>query len=136
MQLKMPAISLAALPGRRSHIIELAKESEERGFSGIFLPSLGDNMGLAVAVASATKKITFGTSICPIYFRSTLDLAQAAAFIHEISNGRFRFGVGVAHGPSHQKFGVEVGKPLSDMRKFVIDARSQERIGELPPILA
>ena len=135
MQLKMPAISLAALPGRRSHIIELAKESEERGFSGIFLPSLGDNMGLAVAVASATKKITFGTSICPIYFRSTLDLAQAAAFIHEISNGRFRFGVGVAHGPSHQKFGVEVGKPLSDMRKFVIDARSQERIGELPPII-
>ena len=135
MQLEIPAISLSALPGRRHQIIEFAKESEERGFSGIFMPSLGDNMGLAVAVASVTKRIIFGTSICPIYFRSTVDLAQAAAFVHELSNGRFRFGVGVAHGPSHQKFGVEVGKPLSDMRKFVADARAQERIGDLPPIV-
>jgi alkanesulfonate monooxygenase SsuD/methylene tetrahydromethanopterin reductase-like flavin-dependent oxidoreductase (luciferase family) len=135
MQLEMPAISLSALPERRHQIIEFAKESEERGFSGIYMPSLGDNMGLATAVASVTKRIMFGTSICPIYFRSTFDLAQSAAFIHEISNGRFRFGIGVAHSPSHQLYGVEVGKPLLDIRKFVADARAFERIGDLPPIV-
>ena len=93
MTLEMPAISLTALPGRRNKIIEIAKESEERVFAGIYLPSLGDNIGLAAAIAVSTKQIVFGTSICPIYFRSTLDLVQAAAFIHEVSNGRFRFGI-------------------------------------------
>ena len=79
MSIQMPAISLSALPGRRHKIIEFAKESEDRGFAGIYLPSLGDNMALATAIGWATKRIVFGTSICPIYFRSTLDLAQAAA---------------------------------------------------------
>ena len=135
MSLEIPAISLAAMPGRRHQILEFAKESEERGFAGIFMPSLGDNMGLAVAVACITKSIPIGTSICPIYFRSTLDLAQAAAFIHEVSSGRFLFGVGVAHSPSHQRHGIEVGKPLSDIRKFVEECQAAERIGELPPII-
>ena len=45
----MPAISLAALPGRRKAIIKLAQEAEARGFAGIYLPSLGDNMSLATA---------------------------------------------------------------------------------------
>ena len=130
----MPAISLAALPGRRNKIIEFAKEAERRGFSGIYLPSLGDNMGLATAIAVSTKEIVFGTSICPIYFRSALDLIQAAAFIHEISSGRFRFGIGVAHRPSHKRYGVTVGRPLSDVRNFVKTARETQRIGELPPI--
>tara|TARA_Y100000588_G_scaffold311496_1_gene337565 strand:+ start:642 stop:1562 length:921 start_codon:yes stop_codon:yes gene_type:complete len=135
MSLEIPAISLAAMPGRRHQILEFAKESEERGFAGIFMPSLGDNMGLAVAVACITKSISIGTSICPIYFRSTLDLAQAAAFIHEVSCGRFLFGVGVAHNPSHQRYGVEPGKPLSDIRKFVEECQVAEKIGELPPII-
>ena len=101
MPIEMPAISLAAVPSRRHRIIEFAKEAEERGFSGIYMPSLGDNMALATALAMATDKIEFGTSICPLYFRAPLDLAQHAAFIHELSNGRFKFGIGVAHAPSH-----------------------------------
>ena len=43
----MPALSLAAVPGRRSPTIALAQEIEKRGFSGIYLPSFGDAMGLA-----------------------------------------------------------------------------------------
>lgn len=135
MAMTMPAISLAAIPGRRHQIIEFAKEAEQRGFSGIYMPSVGDNMSLATAISLATEKIRFGTSICPIYFRSPLDLAQAAAFIHEISNGRFQFGIGVAHEPSHRRFGVTAGKPLSDVRDFVETANNAERIGELPPIV-
>lgn len=131
----MPAISLAALPGRRKAIIELAQEAEARGFAGIYLPSLGDNMSLATALASATQTITFGTAIVPIYFRAPLDLAQAAAFVHELSDGRFRFGIGIAHAPSHARYGVSVGKPLSDTRQFVETIRAAERIGELPPII-
>jgi alkanesulfonate monooxygenase SsuD/methylene tetrahydromethanopterin reductase-like flavin-dependent oxidoreductase (luciferase family) len=130
-----PAISLAALPGRRRTIIEFASEVEKRGFAGIYLPSLGDNMALATVLAVSTSHIPFGTAIAPLYYRAPLDFAQAAAFIHEVSGGRFRFGVGIAHAPSHARFGVSVGKPLADTRAFVDALRAAERVGELPPIV-
>ena len=134
MPIQMPAISLTALPGRRHRILEFAKEAEQRGFAGIYMPSLGDNMALSTALAAVTERIPFGTSICPIYFRAPLDLAQAAAFIHEVSNGRFRFGIGVAHAPAHARYGVTVGKPLSDIREFVSTVKNAKMVGDVPPI--
>ncbi|MEM7408167.1 MAG: LLM class flavin-dependent oxidoreductase [Pseudomonadota bacterium] len=135
MSVPMPAISLAAVPGRRHTIVEAAQRSERHGFAGVYLPSLGDNMALATVLATATQHIAFGTSIMPIYFRAPLDLAQTAAFVHELSGGRFRFGVGISHAPAHARHGVTPGKPLADMRAFVETVRGAERIGETPPIV-
>lgn len=132
---RMPALSLAAVPGRRNATIELAKEIERRGFTGIFGPSLGDSLALCEALAFATNEIIFGTSIMPMYFRSVGDFAQTASFIHEVSNGRFRFGVGVSHGPALAARGITAGKPLGDTRQFVEDLRAVPRAGELPPIV-
>ena len=125
MPIEMPAISLAAVPSRRHRIIEFAKEAEERGFAGIYMPSLGDNMALATALAMATNKIEFGTSICPIYFRAPLDLAQHAAFIHELSNGRFKFGIGVAHAVSLTLWG-DGGETAFRYPRFCIDGSQRK----------
>lgn len=130
-----PAISLAAVPGRRHVIIEAAQEAEARGYSGIFAPSLGDNLALCQAIAQVTERITVGTSITPIYTRNVADFASTAGFLHEISNGRFRFGVGVSHEPAMARIGVKQGKPLADMRAFVTDMKATPRVGELPPIV-
>jgi len=135
MTTRMPALSLAAIPGRRRATIELATEIENRGFSGIYGPSLGDSLALCEAFAFATNKISFGTSIMPLYFRQVIDFASTASFIHEISSGRFRFGVGVSHGPMLDSRGIVGGKPLSDTRKFVEELRQAPRVGELPPII-
>ncbi|MBO6555084.1 MAG: LLM class flavin-dependent oxidoreductase [Pseudomonadales bacterium] len=132
---RMPALSLAAVPGRRKATIELATEIENRGFSGIYGPSLGDAMALMEALAFATKEISFGTSIMPIYFRQVMDHASTASFIHEISGGRFRFGIGVSHAPALQARGLSAGKPLTDMRSFVDDLKAVPRAGELPPLV-
>ncbi len=132
---RMPALSLAAVPGRRKATIELAVEIERRGFNGIYGPSLGDSLALCEAIAMATNEIHFGTSIMPIYFRQVVDFAATASFIHEISDGRFRFGIGVSHGPALDARGIDAGKPLSDTRKFVEDLRAVPRAGELPPIV-
>ena len=132
---RMPALSLAAVPGRRKATIELATEIENRGFSGIYGPSLGDAMALMEALAFATKEIPFGTSIMPIYFRQVIDHASTASFIHEISDGRFRFGIGVSHAPALQARGLSAGKPLTDMRNFVEELRAVPRAGELPPLV-
>ncbi len=132
----MPAVSLAAVPGRRATTIELAQEFERRGYAGIYLPSFGDAMGLATAIALKTNTIEFGTSVQPIYLRTAVDFAGAASFIHEVSGGRFRFGIGVTHGPVQQRLGVTPGKPLSDIRAFVETLRKvAAQTGELPPIV-
>ena len=117
--MKMPAVSLAAVSGRRQQTLEIASEIERRGFSGIYCPSMGDCVALCQAIASVTNEITFGTSVQPIYFRNPEDLAATASFIHEISNGRFRLGIGVTHGPVHQRLGITPGKPLTDISNYV-----------------
>ena len=55
--------------------------------------------------------------------------------MHEVSGGRFRLGIGVAHGPSHIRMGVTPGKPLGDIRGFVEKFRAQDGLGPLPPII-
>ena len=131
----MPAVALAAVPGRRRATLDLAREIETRGFAGIYCASFGDAMGLSHSIAHVTERIPFGTSIANLYMRHPSDYAQSAAMIHELSGGRFRFGVGVSHGPMHRRAGIEAGKPLSDMRDFVTKLREVPRIGDLPPIV-
>lgn len=130
-----PAICLIAVPGRRRRTLELAKEVEKRGFAGIFSPSPFGNMSLCEALCWNTDTLTFGTAIAPIYQRTITDFAQSAAAMHEFSGGRFRLGIGVAHGPSHVRMGVTPGKPLGDIRSFVERIRAQEGLGALPPII-
>src|SRR5262249_29776500 len=107
MQPTMPAVSLAAMPGRRAATIDLAREIERRGFSGIYCPSCGDGLGLCEAIALGTKEIRFGTAIANLYTRHPHDYAQSAAFIHELSGGRFVFGIGVSHEPVNVRLGLK-----------------------------
>jgi alkanesulfonate monooxygenase SsuD/methylene tetrahydromethanopterin reductase-like flavin-dependent oxidoreductase (luciferase family) len=130
---RLPAISLAAVAGRRKQTLELAQEIERRGFPGLYCPSLpGDQLSFCVSVAQATTTLTIGTSIQPIYFRPSWDLAQTAGYLHELSGGRFRLGIGVSHGPTHDRLKLEVGPPLSDTRRYVADLHAAE--AHLPPI--
>ncbi|MBV9586105.1 MAG: LLM class flavin-dependent oxidoreductase [Alphaproteobacteria bacterium] len=131
----LPALSLVAVPGRRQLTLEMAREAERRGFSGVYVPSIFGNMAQCTALALATERLVFGTAIAPIYARTVEDFAQSAAYVHEISGGRFRFGIGVAHAPSHRRMGVVAGKPLADIRDFVARFRSYDALGGLPPIV-
>ncbi len=132
---QLPAVSLVAVPGRRRATIEAAREIERRGFAGIYAPSVFSNMSLCEALSHATERIAFGTSIAPIYARTVGDFAQSAAFLHEVSGGRFRFGIGVSHAPMHVRMGVTPGKPLADIRSFLARLRAHEDIGALPPVI-
>ena len=132
---RLPAVSLAAVPGRRAKTVEVAQVLEEKGFPGIYGPSLGDSLSLCNAIALSTKSIEIGTSITPIYTRNVMDFAQTAGFLHEISDGRFRFGVGVSHAPAMNRMGITQGKPLADMRKFVEELKAVPRAGDMPPII-
>ena len=131
-----PSVSLVAVAGRRRATLELAQRLEQEGFGGVYCPSPGDGLALCEALALTTREIPLGTSIANIYTRHPVDYAQTAAVIHELSGGRFRFGIGVSHGPTHQRLGLTVGRPLEETRKFVADLRAAApQVGGLPPIV-
>lgn len=132
----LPAVSLAAMPGRRLATLELAREIERRGFAGIYCASFGDALGLCLSLAHVTQTIPFGTAIANIYARTPLDLGQSAAYLHEVSGGRFRLGLGVSHAPFNTRLGVTTGKPLADMRATVERIRAgAAQYGALPPLV-
>src|ERR671920_640321 len=131
----LPALSLVAVPGRRRITLDVAREAERRGFSGIYVPSIYANMAQCTALALATERIAFATAIAPIYAQTVEEFTHGAAYIHEVSGGRFQFGIGVAHGPSYVRMGVTPGKPLGDIRAFVAKYRSHDTVGGLPPIV-
>jgi len=131
-----PAVSLAAMRGRRQATLEMAKEIERQGFDGIYCPSFGDGVGLCEALAFTTRAITFGTAIANIYTRHPFDYAQTVTMIHELSGGRFRFGIGVSHEPVNTRLGLKSGRPLADTRQFVEQLRkAASRWGDLPPVV-
>ena len=131
----LPAVALAAVPGRRRATLELARELERRGFAGIYCASFGDGMGLCEALALTTERIRFGTMIANLYVRHVSDYAVTASLIHELSGGRFHFGVGVSHGPMLKRLRIAGGSPLEDMRRFVAELRATPGAGELPPVV-
>jgi len=133
---KMPSVALVAVPGRRETILDLACEIERRGFSGIYSPAIADAVSLCASLAHTTERITFGTSIQPIYMRHAVNLGEAAAYVQEVSGGRFVLGIGVSHGPVYGRFGIQVGKPLTDMRNYVAAMRAgASEKAPLPPVV-
>ncbi|HUC12075.1 MAG TPA: LLM class flavin-dependent oxidoreductase [Stellaceae bacterium] len=135
MATALPALNLIAAPGQRRATLDLAGEIERRGFAGISVSSQYSNMSQCLGLAFATKSIPFATAIAPIYAATAEEFANGAAYLHEISGGRFQFGIGIAHAPAHQRMGVTPGRPLADIRDFVAKLRSFAGIGALPPII-
>lgn len=123
-------------PAKKRHaILELARRAEELNFAGIACPSLGATMGLCVSLAHSTNEIKFWTSIQPIYYSHAIEMANTAAHIHEVSNGRFALGLGVSHGPVVDRLGATTTTPLADIKNYLAAMKAQERFsGDLPPI--
>ncbi|MGA1144411.1 MAG: LLM class flavin-dependent oxidoreductase, partial [Ilumatobacteraceae bacterium] len=130
-----PAVSMVAPAKKRHAILELARRAEELKFVGIACPSLGATMGLCVSLAHSTNEIKFWTSIQPIYYSHAIEMANTAAHIHEVSNGRFALGLGVSHGPVIDRLGATTATPLADIKNYLATMKAQERFsGDLPPI--
>ena len=130
-----PAVSMVAPAKKRHAILELARRAEELKFAGIACPSLGATMGLCVSLAHSTSEIKFWTSIQPIYYSHAIEMANTAAHIHEVSNGRFALGLGVSHGPVIDRLGATTATPLADIKNYLATMKAQERFsGDLPPI--
>ncbi len=90
-----------------SEFLEEIELAEELGFDSIWLPEhhfsiygiLGDTLTLAAAISQRTKRIKIGTSVVLLPLQHPVRVAEQAALVDMLSNGRLLLGLGRAYQP-------------------------------------
>lgn len=103
-------------PGERyRESIELAKKAEEEGFDSVWVSQhhrsndnyLSSPFTITSAMAEATSEITIGVGVALAPFYDPLLLAEDAAAVDAISDGRFELGLAIGyHDPEFEQFDV------------------------------
>lgn len=123
MNLGRAAISLPAGALSLRECTALAARSEsEWGYDAIWLAETAgpDSFTLAAALFDATRAVTIGTAIVPVYNRSPAVLAMSAATLAELSEGRFVLGLGSSsHTIIEGWNGIPFQRPLAHVRESV-----------------
>ncbi|AHH97623.1 LLM class F420-dependent oxidoreductase [Kutzneria albida] len=108
--------------GNDADNLELAKEAERLGFSVVWAAEAygSDAATVLTWIAAHTERIDVGSAIFQIPARTPAMAAMTAGTLDTLSEGRFRFGLGVS-GPqvSEGWHGVRFDKPLARTREYV-----------------
>ena len=115
--------------------IERVTLAESLGYESVYVTHIAarDPFIVLTAYAAATDSIRVGTGVTPIYARTPVATAQAAAAIDEYSGGRMVLGLGVSHRPVVEGwYGQTIDKPVREMREYLSTVRAIFR-GEDPP---
>src|SRR5260370_17652043 len=106
----------ATVPGV-SELVQLARETEDDGFSGVYIAeAVKEALMWSLAVANATKRIAIATWIVNIYLREPGLCAIAAEMVQEAAEGRFILGLGTSHRPALEARGIEMGNARDRLR--------------------
>lgn len=112
-----------------------APEVEALGYGALWLPeTLGrDPFAHAAHLADRTDGLLLATGIANIHHRHPGPMLQATNTLAEQSGGRFLLGIGVSHQPMVEGLrGLDYGKPLSMMRKY-LDGMDASPYMSVPP---
>ncbi|WP_136715671.1 TIGR04024 family LLM class F420-dependent oxidoreductase [Halorientalis salina] len=124
-------LPVAAQPSVET-LVEQAERGEQLGYERAWLPETWgrDAVTTLTRIATETDEIGIGTSIMPIYSRTPSLMGQTATTLQEVSDGRFRLGIGPS-GPIVIEgwHGEEFGNPLRRTRE-TIDIVKQVMAGE------
>lgn len=103
-------------------LVDMSRQAEERGYGRVWLPETWgrDAVTTLTSIAERTEEVGIGTSLLNVYSRSPALLGQTAATLQEVSDGRFRAGIGPS-GPIviEAWHGVEFDRPLKRTREAV-----------------
>ena len=125
------------IPAARSldSAIERVRLAESLGYETVYVTHIAGRESLTVltAYALATERIRVGTGVVPIYTRTPATMAQTAATIGELSDGRLTLGLGVSHRIVVESWhGQSIDRPVKEMREYASIVRAILR-GEDPP---
>jgi probable F420-dependent oxidoreductase len=125
------------IPAARSlkDAIERVRLAESLGYETVYVTHIAGRESLTVltAYALATERIRVGTGVVPIYTRTPATMAQTAATVDELSDGRLTLGLGVSHRIVVEGWhGQTIDRPVREMREYASIVRAILR-GESPP---
>jgi len=110
-------------PGRSfDRAIERVRLAESLGYHSVFTTHIAGRESLTVltAFALATERIRVGTGVVPIYTRTPATMAQTAATIDELSDGRLTLGLGVSHRAVVEGWHSQtIDHPVAEMQEYV-----------------
>jgi F420-dependent oxidoreductase-like protein len=115
--------------------IERVKLAESLGYESVYVTHIAgwESLTVLTAYAAATREIRIGTGVVPIYSRTPVTMAQTAASIDALSDGRLTLGLGVSHRVVVENWhGQSIDHPVREMREYVAIVRAILR-GEDPP---
>ena len=115
--------------------VERVRLAERLGYHSAYTTHIAgrDSLTVLAAYAAATERLVLGTGVLPIYSRTPVATAQAAATVDEMSGGRLVLGLGVSHRVTVEGwYGQRIEKPVREMREYVSILRAMFR-GEDPP---
>jgi alkanesulfonate monooxygenase SsuD/methylene tetrahydromethanopterin reductase-like flavin-dependent oxidoreductase (luciferase family) len=115
--------------------MERVRRADDLGFDSVFTTHTAgrDSLSVLMAYASVSQRIRLGTGVLPIFSRTPVATAQAAATIDEFSGGRMVLGLGVSHKVTVENwFNSSIEKPVTQMREYAGIVRALLR-GEQAP---
>jgi coenzyme F420-dependent oxidoreductase len=111
-----------AAQSRVDSLVPYTQQAEEAGYDCVWMPETWgrDAVTVLTVLAERTDSVELGASILPIYSRSPTLMGQSAATLHEVSEGRFRLGIGPS-GPAVIEgwHGASFDRPLRRTREYV-----------------
>jgi alkanesulfonate monooxygenase SsuD/methylene tetrahydromethanopterin reductase-like flavin-dependent oxidoreductase (luciferase family) len=115
--------------------LERVKLADRLGYDSTYVTHIAarDSLTVLMAYAAVSERVKLGTGVLPIYSRTPVATAQAAATIDEYSGGRMVLGLGVSHAVTVENwYGVKLDRPVKAMREYAGIVRACFR-GEDPP---
>ncbi len=115
--------------------VERVRLADTLGYESVYVTHVAGRESLTVLTvyAQATSRIRLGSGVVPIYTRTPATMAQTAATIDELSDGRMTLGLGVSHRPVVEGWhGQTIDSPVAEMREYATIVRAILR-GEDPP---
>jgi F420-dependent oxidoreductase-like protein len=132
----MPGIGAFISAGRSlDGSLERVRRADGLGFHSVYTTHIAgrDSLAVLMAYASVSERARLGTGVVPIFSRTPVAMAQAAATIDEFSGGRMVLGLGVSHQVTVENwYDAKISKPVSQMREYTAIVRAILR-GEAPP---
>ncbi|HSJ18905.1 MAG TPA: LLM class flavin-dependent oxidoreductase [Solirubrobacterales bacterium] len=114
-------ISIAAIGGTAEELAEQARGAESAEIECVWAPELFRSSLIQAAwLAARTERIGVGSGIAWAFTRSPFIVAVSALDIDEMSQGRFRLGLGAGVKRLNESWhGVEYGRPAPHLRETI-----------------
>jgi alkanesulfonate monooxygenase SsuD/methylene tetrahydromethanopterin reductase-like flavin-dependent oxidoreductase (luciferase family) len=122
--------------------LELCEEAERLGADSIWLSEhhlfddgyLPQPLTFAAAVAARTRRVRIGTAVLIAPLRRPIHLAEEAAIVDILSDGRLDLGLGAGYRPpEYEAYGADISARYDDTDRTVRTLRELWAVGQVTP---